>query len=90
MSETLGWVDFDPVITKRLDFSGHDQRQQGPSPILCPGTPVTFLTAHNQAKNRLEVDAKGLLLENFATHIPERVRTSGPQELSPTPMPEQQ
>ncbi len=93
MTAGPGLVDFDPVSTQTLSFSPAGQprqQQQASAGILCPGTPVTFIEGHNQAKLRLELDEKQLILENYATHSsPRRQRMSqpGPQ---PGPQPEDQ
>lgn len=77
MNSNSAFVDFDPVNTQSLAFSIPGQ-QQAPG-LLCPGTPVSFIEGHDQAKLRLEVDEKHLLLENYATHVSPR-RTRAPQQ----------
>jgi hypothetical protein len=70
MRSDSGFVDFDPVDTQPLSFSSPNGG--GAPGVLCPGTPISFVEGHNQAKFRLELDEKKLLLENYAVHIPPR------------------
>ena len=70
MNSGAPFVDFDPVNTQTLAFSSAE-RGQAPG-VLCPGTPISFVEGHNQAKLRLELDEKQLLLENYAVHAPTR------------------
>ena len=89
MSAGPGLVDFDPVSTQTLAFSPagqQRQQQQASAGVLCPGTNVTFIEGHNQAKLRLELDEKHLQLENYATHSSPRQRMSR----QPQPQPEDQ
>ena len=76
MSSTVSLIDFDPVVTTPLNLTARSQQPQQPNAppagVLCPGTPLTFIEAHNQAKNRLEVQETNLLLANYATHIAPR------------------
>jgi hypothetical protein len=84
MNSGAGFVDFDPVSTQTLSFSSNGQ-QQVPG-VLCPGTPISFVEGHDQAKLRLQLDEKHLLLENYATHYTPR-QQRGPR---PQPQPEDQ
>ncbi len=88
LSSRVSLLDFDPVVTEPLILSPRGQ-QPGQPPaggnLLCPGTPLTFIEAHEQARNRLEVDEKNLLLENYAMHNPDKSQ----QPLSAQPQPEQ-
>jgi hypothetical protein len=78
MNSGAGFVDFDPVVTETLSFSSRGQQQA--SGVLCPGTPISFVEGHDQAKLRVELDEKHLLLENYATHAsPRRQRAPEPQ-----------
>ena len=73
------FVAFDPVSTQTLQFSSSNQ--QAAAGILCPGTPISFIEGHDQAKLRLTLDEKQLLLENYATHAtPRRPRPPQPQD----------
>jgi hypothetical protein len=75
------FLDFDPVISAPMNFQSR-QQQQGSSYVLCPGTALTFLGAHDAGKSRLDVDLKQLILANYATHFTERTPP-------PAPTPEQ-
>ena len=78
MNSGPSFVDFDPVNTQSLSFSTPGSKE-APG-LLCPGTPISFVEGHDQAKLRLEVDEKHLLLENYATHAsPRRTRVPQPQ-----------
>lgn len=70
MSSSSAFVEFDPVSTQTLAFSVPGQKE-APG-VLCPGTAISFVEGHDQAKLRLELDEKHLLLENYATHATPR------------------
>ncbi len=77
MSRTVSLLDFDPVVVQPLALQNRSQQPQPNQPppgVLCPGTPLVFIEAHNQAKNRIEVDEKNLLLVNYATHHPDKMQ----------------
>lgn len=69
---------FDPVATLPLTFQTGD-----PNPKhhyhLCPGAPISFVSASQNGKIRFEVDVKGLILGNYALRVP-------PQPTSPQPL----
>jgi hypothetical protein len=88
LSDKVGFLDFDPVVTEPLEFSFGGQKAAS-GYYLCPGTPLTITEAHQQSKNRLEVDEKQLLLENYATHTPPRTRPDARPSAEPPP-PDQQ
>jgi hypothetical protein len=71
LSGKVNFLDFDPVISTPMNFQSR-QQQPGASYVLCPGTPLTFLGAHDAGKSRLDVDLKQLILANYATHFAER------------------
>jgi hypothetical protein len=80
-------LDFDPVVTEPLRLQPRGA-QQGASYLLCPGTALTFIEAHRQAKNRFEVDEKQLNLDNLATH--NKPLTPELNRQAPPPLPDQE
>jgi hypothetical protein len=80
LSGKINLLDFDPVVSTPMNFQSR-QQQPGSSYVLCPGTPLTFLGAHDAGKSRLDVDLKQLILANYATHFAERA----PRGTTPPP-----
>jgi hypothetical protein len=75
------FLDFDPVVSTPMIFKSVG-RQPGAPYLLCPGTELTFLDAHEQGKSRLELDEKQILLDNYVTRAVERIhrRPGAPPE----------
>jgi hypothetical protein len=84
VSASPQFLDFDPVVTGSLKVSDPGNREAAAYHV-CPGTDVTFTEGKRNGKTRLEVDAKQLVLENYATHIPPQQRGG----FRPQPAPEQ-
>ena len=66
-----GSLDFDPVVTVPLALHPRQQVPQGINFLLCPGTLLSFIEARQEGKARFEFDEKGLILENYAAHMPQ-------------------
>jgi hypothetical protein len=61
------FLDFDPVVVEPLRFSVQGA-PQGTNLQLCPGTDLTIVEQQRQDKERLDLDLKQLVLENYALH----------------------
>jgi len=85
LSTSVNFLAFDPVVSKPLEMKT-PQAQQGALYQLCPGTDLSFIEGQEKVKNRLELDMKQVLLENYATHIDSRAQR-GPRMV---PAPDQQ
>jgi hypothetical protein len=72
-----GTLDFDPVVTVPLILRPRQQAPEGINFLLCPGTQLSFIEAKQQGKARFEFDEKGLILENYAAHVPQTNAQSG-------------
>jgi hypothetical protein len=82
ISEQSTSLDFDPVVTIPMRFSFNGQ-EPAAGYSLCPGAKLSFTEAHSEGKSRLEVDQKGILLENYASHFPPHTRLQRPPFAGP-------
>ncbi len=64
---TVPFLDFDPVVVQPLKFSVQGA-PQGTNLQLCPGTDLTVIEQQRQDKERLDLDLKQIVLENYAIH----------------------
>lgn len=76
LGQEPGFLDFDPVVTVPLRLRPRQQTPPGTRLLLCPGTSLAFIEARIESRVRFEFDEKGLLLENYATHL----QPSGPPQ----------